>query len=135
MFICATYIHRNENLCTCSWKLEYVAIIKASSWSTIFSDGMADRPDLNAEKLGRVAGNAVTSFLRPLLKAFYYFRLINMNCETIKQIFYISCCCCSWLSCQQCLAAYWAAAPYPTSSFCQLIYSISVLKHGNFSII
>ena len=55
----------NENLSTCSWKLEYVAIIKACSWSTIFSDGMADRPDLNAEELGRVAGNAVTSFLRP----------------------------------------------------------------------
>ena len=55
----------NENLSTCSWKLEYVAIIKASSWSFIFSDGMADRPDLNAEELDRVVANAVTCFLRP----------------------------------------------------------------------
>ena len=55
----------DENLSTCSWKLEYVAIIKASYWSAIFSDRMADRPDLNAEELGRVVANAVTSFLRP----------------------------------------------------------------------
>ena len=57
----------DKNLSTCSWKLEYVAIIKESEsyWSAIFSDRMADRPDLNAEELGRVVANAVTSFLRP----------------------------------------------------------------------
>ena len=54
----------DKNLSTCSWKLEYVAIIKESEsyWSAIFSDRMADRPDLNAEELGRVVANAVTSF-------------------------------------------------------------------------
>ena len=65
MLICATYMRSDENLSTCSWKLEYVAIIKESYWSAIFSDRMADRPDLNAEELGRVVANAVTSFLRP----------------------------------------------------------------------
>ena len=62
MLICATYMRSDENLSTCSWKLEYVAIIKESYWSAIFSDRMADRPDLNAEELGRVVANAVTSF-------------------------------------------------------------------------